>query len=202
MRVTEHEQRTEGWFQARLGCPSASSFNKLITSTGRPAATANTYINELIAEKVTGKQASTFVSEAMQRGIDLEPLAVEVYELVSGEKVSEIGFCKHDTLEAGASPDGLLSAGDGVLEIKCPMANTMVSYLRDGNKLPSKYVAQVQGQMWITGAKWADFLAYHPDFTLLLVRVERDDDFIAKLEVEVTKAYEIIEKSAKDLMAQ
>ena len=200
MRVTEFEQRTEGWFQARLGCPSASSFHRLITSTGKPAATAMAYIDELVAERITGKQASVYVSEAMQRGTDLEPLAKEVYELVSGESVFDIGFCKHDDLEAGCSPDGLVG-DNGLLEIKCPMAHTMVGYLRAGNKLPSKYKAQVQGQMWITDRDSCDFLCYHPDMTLLLVRVERDQEFIDKLAEQVEMACALIEKSAQDFMA-
>jgi hypothetical protein len=66
MRVTEFEQRTEGWFQARLGKPSASSFHKLITPTGKPSASAMSYVDELVAERITGKQANVFVSEAMQ----------------------------------------------------------------------------------------------------------------------------------------
>jgi len=136
----------------------------------------------------------------MQRGTDLEPLAKEVYELVSGESVFDIGFCKHDDLEAGCSPDGLVG-DNGLLEIKCPMAHTMVGYLRAGNKLPSKYKAQVQGQMWVTHREWCDFMAYHPDMTLLLVRVERDQEFIDKLESEVIKACETIEKSTHDFMA-
>ena len=200
MRVTEHEQRTEGWFQARLGKPSASSFHKLITPTGKPAASADSYINDLIAERITGRQASVFVSDAMQRGTDLEPLAVEVYELINDCKVFDIGFCLHDEIEAGASPDGLV--GDvGLLEIKCPLGNTMVSYLRAGNVLPSKYIPQVQGQLWITDREWCDFMAYHPDMTVLLVRVERDQEYIDKLEAEVIKACETIQKSTKDFMA-
>jgi putative phage-type endonuclease len=200
MRVTEHEQRTEGWFQARLGKPSASSFHKLITPTGKPSASAMSYVDELVAERITGKQANIFVSEAMQRGTDLEPLAVEVYELINDCKVFDIGFCLHDELEAGASPDGLVG-DDGLLEIKCPVGNTMVSYLRAGNVLPSKYIPQVQGQLWITDREWCDFMAYHPDMTVLLVRVERDQEFIDKLAEQVEMACALSEKLVKDFMA-
>ena len=200
MRVTEHEQRTEGWFQARLGCPSASSFHKLITPTGKPSASAMSYVDELVAERITGKQADVFTSPAMHRGTDLEPLAKEVYELISGESVFDIGFCLHDEIEAGASPDGLV--GDhGLLEIKCPMAHTMVGYLRAGNVLPSKYIPQVQGQLLITGREWCDFMAYHPDMTVLLVRVERDQGFIDNLQQQIKMACALIEKSTQDFMA-
>jgi|TARA_R110000765_G_C18870374_1_gene601001 predicted phage-related endonuclease len=204
MRVTEFEQRTEGWFQARLGKPSASSFHKLITPTGKPSASAMSYVDELVAEKITGKQANVFVSEAMQRGADMEPEAMKTYKLIrDSDDVYDIGFCLHDTMEAGASPDALVG-NHGLLEIKCPMAHTMVGYLRAGNVLPSKYIPQVQGQMWITGEEkeWCDFLCYHPDMKLLLVRVERDQEYIDKLAEQVEMACALIEKSAQEFLAQ
>jgi len=200
VRVTEYEQRTEGWYQARLGCPSASGFHKLITPTGKPSSSADSYIDALIAERITGRETVVFVTEAMQRGTELEPIGKAVYELINDCSVFDIGFCLHDDMDAGASPDGLV--GDyGLLEIKCPMGHTMVSYLRAGNVLPSKYIPQVQGQLWITGREWCDFVAYHPDMTILLVRVERDQKYIDKLEAEVTKACEIISESTKKFMA-
>jgi hypothetical protein len=55
--------------------------------------------------------------------------------------------------------------------------------------------------MWITDRDWCDFLAYHPDMTLLLVRVERDQEFIDKLAEQVEMACALIEKSAQDFMA-
>ena len=52
MIILDHEQGSEEWLAARLGKPSASSFSKLITQTGKPSSSADGYINELIAERL------------------------------------------------------------------------------------------------------------------------------------------------------
>lgn len=193
MRIIPHEQRTEGWYAARRGVPTASSFGKLITATGKRAASADAYIDELIAEKLTGESKFLPTTAAMQHGIDTEPKAREYYEFMYERQVTEIGLCLHDTIEAGASPDGLVG-DDGMLEIKCPQPHTMVKYLRE-NRLPPEYKAQVMGQLWICEREWVDFLAYHEKIKPLLIRVTRDEEYIAELEAIVTKAVDTIDEN-------
>lgn len=203
MRVSKHEQRTPEWYAERLGVPSASQFHKIITPTGQASKQVDAYTNELVAEKVTGKQAYVHETEAMKRGTELEPMARENFEFITDYIVSEIGFCKLDKLEIGASPDGIIDLPDGkvaVLEIKCPMANTMVEYLRDGI-LPPKYKPQVQGQLWITEAGHAYFFAFHTDFVPLLIKVERDEDYIAKLGALAFDMLQKINNLAKEYKA-
>ena len=197
MRILPHEQRTKGWYESRRGLPTASSFGKLITSTGKRAASADAYIDELIAEKLTGESKFIPTTAAMQYGIDTEPKAREYYEFMYEREVTEIGLCLHDEISAGASPDGLIG-DDGILEIKCPQSHTMVKYLRE-NRLPPEYKAQVMGQLWICGREWADFLAYHEKMKPLLIRVERDEEFIAELSAIVTKAVETIDQNYEEL---
>lgn len=201
MRILPHEQRTEGWYASRLGVPTASSFGRLITPTGKRAASADAYIDELIAEKLTGQAKFFPTTAAMQHGIDTEPKARDYYEFMYEREVIEVGLCKHDTIEAGASPDGLID-DDGLLEIKCPQAHTMVKYWRDYNKkqrMAQEYVPQVQGQLWITERQWCDFLCYHEGIKPLLVRVERDEEYIAELEAIVTRAVETIDQNLEEL---
>ena len=203
MRISKFEQRTPEWYAERLGVPSASQFHRIITPTGQASKQVDGYINELVAEKVTQQQAYVHETEAMKRGTELEPLARENYEFITDYDVSEIGFCKHDKLEIGASPDGIIDLPDGkvaVLEIKCPQANTMVEYLRDAI-LPPKYKPQVQGQLWITEADHAYFFAFHPDFVPLLVKVERDEDYIAKIGALSYDMQQKVEKLAKEYKA-
>ena len=202
MRVSAHEQRSEGWFAERLGKPTASSFHRIITPTGKSAAGTDSYINELVAELITGKRVEIPVTPAMQRGIDLEPDARQTYEFITGQDVFDIGLCLHDDLDCGASPDGLVG-DDGLLEIKCPIASNMVGYLRDGDdKLPSKYIPQCQGQLWITGRKWLDFVAYHPDMRIVMARVERDEAYIELLEEYVTAACKTIQRAAETFRSE
>ena len=193
------EQRSDEWFNARLGIPTASSFNKLITSTGKPSTQAATYINTLIAERVTGERSETHTSPAMERGTELEADAVAWYELLTDNVVVETGFHRHPDVACGASPDGLVGDGEGCLEIKCPMASTHVANLRK-NAVPSQYVPQIQGQMWVLGLKWCDFVSYHPQLPPTLIRVTRDEGFIEALAEQVRKASNIIEEEATKLL--
>jgi len=197
MRMINHEQGTPEWLASRLGCPSGSGFDKLIQANGKPSTQADGYINQLIAEVMTGETTYVHVTDAMQRGTDQEPMARGFYELASGNSVNQVGFCKHDTLECGVSPDGLIGQ-DGGLEIKVPAPHTHIAYLRAG-VLPTKYKQQVMGCMWITDRQWWDFVSYHESMPALIVRVERDDDYIKLLADEVSKAVETIQSEVNRL---
>lgn len=195
MRVSNHTQGSDEWLESRLGRPTASNFGKLITPTGKPSASAEGYINELIAQRITGEIPEFFKSEAMERGNELEPHAKASYEFTEDVEVVEVGLCLHDEFECGASPDGLIGE-DGGIEIKCPLPHTHVAYLRAG-EVPSKYIPQIQGCMWITGREWWDFMSYHPAMEDLIVRVHRDEAYIKKLSAAVISAVEIIETESK-----
>ena len=197
MRVIDSVQGTPEWLESRLGCPSGSGFDKLITATGKPSTQAEGYINQLIAELLTGETTYVKKTEWMERGNELEPRARDYFELATGNTVVETGFCKHDELECGVSPDGIVG-DNGLIEIKCPAPSTHVAYLRSG-VLPTKYKQQVQGQMWITERDWCDFLSYHPSMPALLVRVERDKDYIDLLAAEVEKACNTIQTQYQKL---
>ena len=197
MKVYNFEQRTPEWYEVRLGRPTASNFGKILTATGKPSTQSEGLINSLVQELISGQMEWSEPNEWMQRGIDLEPQACAMYEFITGNKVEHVGFCLHDDIDAGCSPDGLIGE-DGGLEIKCPAPNTHIGYLRD-NKCPSKYLLQVQGSMWVTGRQWWDFMSFHPDYPELIVRVNRDDDLINKLELEVTKLLEKVYNCKRDI---
>ena len=197
MKILDLEQGTYEWLQARLGCPSGSGFAKLITSSGQPSSSAETYINQLIAELITGESTYVQKTEWMERGNELEPIARMNYELETDCEVTEVGFCMHDSLRCGVSPDGLVG-DEGGIEIKCPAPSTHVKYLRKG-RLPTEYKAQVMGCLWITEREWWDFMSFHPQMPNLLIRVERDEEYIGQLERLVTHACQIIEKEVAEI---
>lgn len=195
MRVINCEQGTEEWLAARLGVPSASSFGKLITPTGKKSSTFDSYVNQLVAERITGEATPFPQTDAMARGTELEPHARDFYEFMTDNEVKEVGFIKHAVMEAGCSPDGLIDEMGG-LEIKCPLAHTHVETLR-GGKMPTKHIPQVQGCMWITRREWWDFVSYHPSMESLIVRVERDDEYIEKMAELIAEACEIIDTNVR-----
>jgi len=181
MKIIDCEQGKEEWFDVRRGIPSASNFSKIITATGKPSTQAEKYLFKLAGEKVSGITEDTYQNAAMLRGIEMEEEARQLYQIMEDVKVEQVGFCISEGY--GCSPDGLV--GDkGMLEIKCPNVATHVSYLLKGT-LPSDYFQQVQGQLLVTGREWCDFMSYSTCIKPFIIRVDRDEKFLASLKVEL-----------------
>lgn len=186
MIVIEIDQLSTQWFAERAGIPTASNFDKIVTSKGEPSKQAQKYMHQLAGESITGTKEETYSNFAMQRGIEMEPEARQLYEFVTGNKVDQVGFCYPDEQKRyGCSPDGLVG-DDGLIEIKCTLLSTSVEYLI-ADKLPTTYVQQVQGELLITGREWCDFMSYFPGLPPLIVRVARDEKFIKKMAEELDR---------------
>lgn len=184
MKIINCEQRSEQWYAVRCGVPSASNFDKIITTKGEPSKQAMKYLYQLAGEKISGKQEEQYTNNAMLRGCEMEAEARQMYQIVNDSIVEEVGFCiTEGSYSFGCSPDGLVGQ-DGIIEIKCPQMATHVGYLLDGG-LPTDYFQQVQGQLLVTGRKWCDFVSYYPGIKPLIVRVNRDEKFIKLLESEL-----------------
>jgi len=78
----------------------------------------------------------------------------------------------------------------GLVEIKCPNTATHIEFLMTGT-VPEKYLLQMQWQMACTETDWCDYVSYDPrmpvELQTKIVRVERDNALIAKIEGEVSK---------------
>jgi putative phage-type endonuclease len=191
------EQRSIEWYQARLGKFTASSFASLMA--GLETAAFSDLVKDKAWERLTGTLVESYTNAAMQHGIDTEAQARDWYRFETGNEVSEIGFVLHPVFEvAGCSPDGLVQES-GLVEIKCPQPRAHIDVLAS-KKLPSKYRWQVQGQLWITGRKWCDFVSYHPAQGGICIRVEADADdqerLIERVQLADRKVIELLEKAA------
>jgi len=174
MIILDCEQGTEEWFKARAGIPTASCFDKILSSTCKPSTQANSYRYKLLAEWMTGPQ-ETMTNEWMERGKELEEDAREVYQFIKGDDVDQVGLIyKDDKKLVSCSPDGLVG-GKG-LEIKCPAPHTHVEYLLKG-AMPAKYIPQVQGSMYVSGLDQWDFMSYCPGMPTLILTIERDEKY-------------------------
>ena len=156
------EQRTDEWFAARLGKVTASRIADVMAKTkSGPSASRTNYMAELIVERLTGKAGDSYQNAAMIWGTNTEPLARAAYEAHRGVLVEETGFVPHPYIAmAGASPDGLVGT-DGLVEIKCPNTATHIDTMMT-EKVPMKYILQMQWQMLCTGREWCDFVSYDP----------------------------------------
>lgn len=176
------EQGSDEWFAVRLGKVTASNFSKAI---GKAGTTRSGYMLKLVAERLTKEREASYSNSNMEWGVEHEPAARKYYESVNDCIVKEVGFVAYDA-DLGVSPDGLVDE-DGLIEIKCPLSSTHVKYVL-GDKLPSTYKPQIQGQLWVTGRKWCDFISYDPrnlKRPYWRFRVKRDEDYIAELQVKI-----------------
>lgn len=199
-------QGSDEWYKERVGVVTASRFSDVLMAikSGEAAGRYN-YKAEIVAERLTGLPANSYTTPAMQWGIDHEAEARQIYAVIIDPSinVTESGLVMHETLKAGASPDGLVG-DEGLIEIKCPNTATHIATLLAGSA-PRKHYAQMQGQMWITGRKWCDFISYDPrlndKLAFFKVRVERDEEYIENMAEEVEKFIGEVDELVKQLEA-
>ena len=183
------EQRSEEWFAARCGKVTASRVADIMarTKTG-PSASRENYLAQLVCERMTGKPAESYSNAAMAWGTEQEPFARAAYESAKDVLVEEVGFVPHPSFsEAGASPDGLVGEF-GLVEIKCPNTATHIQTLLE-QKVPEKYITQMQWQMACTQRHWCDYVSFDPRMAeglqLFIKRVEFDPVYVGKLDKEI-----------------
>lgn len=172
-------QGSPEWQALRLGRPTGSQFDRIVTPAGNASGekTQEKFMFELLGERMTGRPDEDFQSKWMERGQTLEIDAVHFYEAQRDMDTTPIGFMMNDAETIGASPDRLV--GDaGLMEIKCPSAGIHVSYLLKSGSHYEKYKVQVQGQLWISGREWCDVVSFHDRMPMALIRIPRDEKFI------------------------
>lgn len=198
LEIFNVEQGTPEWKACRIGIPTASEFETVLRKSGRgPGGTSKerrTYMLKLIGEALTGEPMESFSNAHMERGKAMEDEARKYYELAVDVTTQRIGFMRRG--RAGASPDSLVG-DDGLLEIKTKLPHLQLEVL-DAGQVPAEHLPQIQGQLWISGRAWVDFVSYWPGIRPFIKRVHRDDAYIA----ELAAAVEAFNKDLDALMAK
>jgi putative phage-type endonuclease len=180
-------QRTDEWLQARAGRITASRFADVMAvsaRTGKPLQAREDYMLSLAAERTSGAPKQSISSKCLAWGTDIEAYAREAYEVETGNIVEQTGFVLHPKYDfIGASSDGWIGT-DGLIEIKCPHDEKV--HIRTWlYGMPEDHIAQVQGNLLVTGREWADFISYDPrageQFRLYVQRILRDEAYIDKV---------------------
>jgi len=187
MIIHNIEQGSEAWYQARCGRVTGTRFKSLVA--GESTATYKDLVINIACEIITGKAEETYSNAIMEKGIETEPLAREEYKAIFDIDVAEIGFITPDEGTKyhewiGISPDGLFPTDQpyyGILEIKCPLMKTHLGYI-EANKLPAEYRHQVQGQLFVTGLQYCDFMSYVEGMKPFIIRVFPDPEMFAEFE--------------------
>ena len=190
--IRDINQLTEEWFAECCGSIGGSSIQSLLAKGKGKSRKSLLY--QKAGERLTDNNYDSKISNrpAVKEGSRREAESRTKFSLITGLEVEEVGLIKGDIEGTHCSPDGLTSDGSG-LELKNPMAHTQVKYI-DEDRLPLEYVKQVQFSMWITGYEYWWFMSYCPKLKPLLIKVERDANYIKTIETEVKKFLQELDK--------
>lgn len=188
--IRDIAQGSPEWMALRIGKIGGSRVTDLLTEgrSGNESLTRRKYKNELIREKLTGKKLDTYKTPAMQRGIDLEPMARAWYEVHYNTFVDQVAIVLHPTIEgAQCSPDGIVEATNSLIEIKIPNPENHLDNLLTGGKQLEQYYDQVQWQLACMPEKeFCDLISYDPEMPDHLQgfvkRIYRDDEYINNMQ--------------------
>lgn len=189
-------QRSSDWFDARKGRFTASDIHKLLGVRGL-GQTGESYIFEKAIEEVFGlDEEDTFVSNDIQRGITLEPLAfrkfkeLKEFDFLDVQETTFFSFGSH----AGASPDGLVG-NDAIIEIKCPRPTKFFNLVAKGiEAIDKEYIAQMQMQMLCTNsvkAYFFNYIIFNGAEMWHEIEVERDEKMIDLIKERIGQAIKI-----------
>lgn len=192
-------QRSAEWFAARLGKVTASRVGDLErTKKGEWTAKAQTYLWDLVAERLSGTAAPHFESAAMRWGTEHEQQTLDALANHLGVGIFPCEFAQHPTIaNFGASPDGVTEDG-WIVEVKCPETSTLCRWMAElradpltpSAAIPEQYIGQVSAQLaCVPSAHGVIFAGYDPrmpiERRLYVAKVPRDALPIAEAEATV-----------------
>jgi hypothetical protein len=168
-------QNSPEWHECRRGIVTASRFADVLAKG--QGITRSKYLYTLAGEILTGDVQPSYTNDAMERGHEMEADAVGLYAFERDVEPMTCGFMRRG--RAGCSPDRLVGE-NGLLEVKSKLPHLQLEVL-ERDDVPPEHKAQVQGQLWVSGRAWCDFVSYWPRLPLFVKRVYRDEKYIETL---------------------
>lgn len=190
MKLHNLQQRSQEWHDIRKGSIGGTRA-KYVTKSNNL-----TLCDELIAERHSDYIEETFINDAMQRGIDLEPIALQEFSANQEVTVTPGGFVTNEKFpNCHLSPDALMmDNGQPIagVEVKCPSTKKHVEYIRSG-KLPAEYKYQVFHYFTLCeSVETMYFVSFDPRFKprplhILPVTREEVQEELNKYQAELSK---------------
>ena len=170
--LRQDDAATSAWMQARAALDATASEFACAALDESPFLSRAA----LLDRKVNKAVPTPVDTPATRFGQASEPLAVQAYRDKTGFEVRATGLYTCDELRYGASPDGVVvdsaTGEEGLLEVKCLYRERKRTFV-SAAKPPARYLAQVQGQLALTGKAWCDLAIWIPSH-LAIFRVPRD----------------------------
>ncbi len=179
VQVIDIEQGSQEWLDFRKLHITATDASAIMGANPWKSKT------QLYHEKLSN-DPPMIPNERMQRGIDLEPVARDLFALQTGVEVQPRVVVKDWQM---ASLDGIDVFAQKIVEIKCPGEKDHAIAL--SGKVPSHYYPQLQHQMYVCDVDEMYYFSFD-GFDGVIVTVKRDNEYIAKMIVEERKFYECI----------
>ena len=177
--VDDIEQGTPEWHALRKTKITATDASAIMGSN--PWKTKS----QLYHEKISNDPPMV-PNERMQRGIDLEPIARNLFNIKTGWNMVPAVVVKDFMM---ASLDGRDEDVGAIVEIKCPGDKDHQIALQ--GRIPDHYFPQIQHQIYVCGTQMAYYFSFD-GIDGVIVKVKRDDEYIAKMLEEEKKFYECL----------
>ena len=135
---------------------------------------------QLYHEKISDTN-TTYKNQYMQRGLELEPIARELFNIKTGWDMKPTILVKDWAM---ASLDGRDASVGCIVEIKCPGEKDHALAIQ--GKIPPHYYPQIQHQIYVAQVQFAFYFSFD-GVDGVIVEVKRDDDYIANMVQEELK---------------
>ncbi len=184
--------------------PSAEAIDQAIAGTLPMVwgGDAKAYAMDLARERCGGRAAPVYVNAAMRTGTEEEPFAAIEYVARTGLDVSEALFITTPDGKFGMSLDRWVGKR-AALEIKTMVSSqTLFKAVVDGDI--SEYRDQCLFGLWLLNLEWIDLCLGAPDLPnpLHIVRINRDEDEIQKLEDDLVAFEKLVTEYETKLRAK
>lgn len=170
MKIINVTQKTKSWLDYR--CAHICASDAPVIMGVSPFKT----LEQLYKEKL--KQFEQVPNVWMQRGIDLESVALEKFEEETGLSMFPMVGESEQNPWMAASFDGVTICRTAIVEIKAPGKKDHAVAL-DG-RIPKKYFPQIQHQIHVAGIDYAFFFSFDGSKGKIL-EVKRDQSFIEEM---------------------
>ena len=177
-------QGTDEWKAVKNGIPSASVFKEVSQKPGPRGGIPKgrqTLLWKLAGEILTGEPMDNYTNSDMDRGHEREVEARDLYAFLHDVEPVQVGFIRNGN--CGCSPDALIGH-EGMWENKDAAAHIQIERLLK-DELPPEHKAQCQGQLMVAQRQWVDFMSHCRGLPPLIIRVDRDEQYIAELRIDV-----------------
>lgn len=185
------------WAEDRSVRITASRFGDVLA---RPSTKRYRYYMEDLIDSLNGHKKIPKTTPWFDHGREMEDEGLSYYEWLMDSDIEKFGcenpkLCIHPKYDfIGCSPDAFHDYG--MVELKSHTSYTEFQKSERAG-IPTKYIPQVQGQLWITDRMWCNFVSYYRNGDKRLIHihmVKPDLEYHKKLETACLNFWEEIQR--------